>query len=482
MPKFNLLQFGIICLLAMFVTFLALGKSYPTIYSPLDPQGAFTNIDYDRWIVDGAEIRFANLLNRGNKLSFYFSKWQPEDLARPQVQVFVCDRLVSQFEVFPGLKQDVYLKGNCEPRVVRIQSPNPIIASVTDSRPLIAKLDHLELQGKQGMVLPSLFKVGQVASTIVLLAMLATIIVSGILGWGLVALILIGSYFLIEQNYFSNLIVLGNFYACLGLFFLGLLVAKLNLKTSLQFPYFPRLTSTSFVLISCAFVCGAILRFYDIDFGLPANYHPDEVPKYNAIQRMRHYEDLNPRYFLHPTLLLYSAYFFNNILRFFTSPDLPWMDTLILAGRMMSATAGSLSIILTALIANKLFNKHASVIAAFLIAVFPLHVTCSRYLKEDALLVFFILLAVYFVVRSIQEDRPAALLLAGLAAGFSASVKYTGLVSMMILVGAPFLRSESLIPNKHFLKWTIRAIFLLPLGFLLASPYTLLDRKVSARF
>ncbi len=475
MLRFNLLQFIVIFLIASLVAFMALGTAYPKIYSPLDPQGAFSKIDYDRWIIDGAEIRFNNLLARGNRITFHFSEWHPENLPKPQVQVFVCDQLASQFEVTPGLKQDVFLKGSCEPRVIRLQSSNAFVASASDLRPLIAKLDYLELKGKGGLVYSSLVKTIQLASFVFLIAILAIAIVPGFLGWLLALVVILGSYLLICKYYFLNLQVLGNFYFCLGLFFIGLLVAKLNLRTSLQFPYFPRLTTNSFLLITAAFILGAVLRFYDIDFGLPANFHPDEVPKYNAIERMRYHDDFNPRYFLHPTLLLYSAYFFNVILRFFTNPEIPWMETLILAGRMMSATAGSLSIILTALIACKLFNKSAGVISAFLIAVFPLHVTCSRYLKEDALLVFFILLAVYFVVRSIQEDRAGGLLLAGLAAGFSASVKYTGIVSVMILVGAPFLRSETLIPNKHFLKWTVRAIFILPLGFLLASPYTLLD-------
>ncbi len=475
MSRFNYCKFIFLIILALFIAFISLGKAYPTLYSPLDNQGTFNQIDADRWILDGAEIKFNNLLSRGNKVTFHFSTWHPENMPAPQLQVYVCDQLASQFVVTPGLEQDVYLRGDCEPRVIRIQSTNAFVASEGDPRPLIAKLDFLNLSAKSGLVFSSPSIIFQVAGALLLIFIVLINIFPTVIAGSLITLVTVGGYCLISEFYFSNQIVLGNFYLFLILFLLGLLVARFNFRTNLQFPYFPKAPLGNSLLIILIFILGACLRFYDIDFGLPANYHPDEVPKYNAIERMRHFGDFNPRYFLHPTLLLYSAYFFNFLLRFFTNLEIPWMDTLILAGRMMSATAGSLSILLTALIARRLFNNYAAVISAFLIAVFPLHVTCSRYLKEDALLVFFILLAVYLVIRSVQENRAGGLLLAGLVAGFSASVKYTGLVSIMILVAAPFLKSERLVPDKEFLKWTVRAIFVLPLGFLLASPYTLLD-------
>ncbi|NDC39794.1 MAG: phospholipid carrier-dependent glycosyltransferase, partial [Proteobacteria bacterium] len=160
---------------------------------------------------------------------------------------------------------------------------------------------------------------------------------------------------------------------------------------------------------------GAV-RFYGLSFGLPANFHPDEVPKVNAVMRMVDHGDLNPRYFLHPSLLLYSCYFVNTILQYvgsFFGVEGTFRETAFLAGRVVSATAGTLSVGLVYLIGRRLYGSFAGFTAALLLAVFPLHVTCSRYLKEDALLVFFFLTCIALTLKAAQEKRQWLLYLAG---------------------------------------------------------------------
>ena len=148
------------------------------------------------------------------------------------------------------------------------------------------------------------------------------------------------------------------------------------------------------------------------------------------------------------------------------------MDTLLLAGRIMSATAGVFSVILLAFIARKLISNSAGIVASALLAFAPLHVTVSRYVKEDALLLFFILVAVYLAIYAVKEKKPALLLLAGVICGFSAGVKYTGLISVVIVLAAPLLDKENFKVN---LKYAFFAAAFVPIGLLLVSPYIVLD-------
>lgn len=227
-------------------------------------------------------------------------------------------------------------------------------------------------------------------------------------------------------------------------------------------------------LILAIVALGAFLRFYGIDFGLPAHFHPDEVPKVNAIMRMVEQNTWNPQYFLHPSLLLYSTYGMNSLLHLLGFEG-AFRDTAYLAGRLVSATAGTLSIALTYAIGRRLLSRNAGLLAAAFLAVFPLHVTCSRYLKEDALLTFVVLSCVLATVVAVQSGKRWMLLLAGLLAGATAGTKYSGILLAIVPASAPWLASRSWKPDLRWLPWSLAAVCIAPLGFLATTPYALID-------
>ena len=233
-------------------------------------------------------------------------------------------------------------------------------------------------------------------------------------------------------------------------------------------------SKVQFFLLLLIVSIGITLRVTGLGFGLPHIYHPDEYQKYLAVVRMDSYGDLNPRYFLHPSILLYCTYGMNSIVQAFSSwPS--WDASLIFAGRVVSCIAGSASILLIYYIGSRLLDRTAGLIAAAFLAVFPLHVTCSRYVKEDALLTFFVLCAVALVVKSLHSKQHRWVLFAGICCGFAASVKYSGLISFFVLWGYPWLVSKRFTPDWIALRWTIVATLLLPLGFLIGTPYSVLD-------
>lgn len=236
--------------------------------------------------------------------------------------------------------------------------------------------------------------------------------------------------------------------------------------------------SERFNLVWPALIIGAALRLYGIRFGLPSNFHPDEVPKVNAIMRMVDGNTLDPQYFLHPSLLLYLTYGMNSLLHL-CGVDGSFRDTAFLAGRLVSATAGVGAIGLTYLIGKWLFSRQTGGVAALLLAVFPLHITCSRYLKEDALLTFVVLLCLLVTVVAVQTQRRALLLVAGLLAGCTAGAKYSGILMVVVPASAPWIASRSIKPDRSWLAWACLAVVVAPLGFLMTTPYAWLN---SAKF
>lgn len=229
-------------------------------------------------------------------------------------------------------------------------------------------------------------------------------------------------------------------------------------------------------LVWLALLVGASLRLYGIRFGLPSNFHPDEVPKVNAIMRMVEQHSLNPQYFLHPSLLLYCSYAVNTILHS-VGIEGSFRETAFFAGRLVSACAGIASIALTYQIGKRLFSREVGGIAACLLAVFPLHVTCSRYLKEDALLTFFVLSCFLTTIIAVQSQRRWLLLFAGLLAGCTAGAKYSGILMAIVPGSAPWIASRSWKPDLRWVPWSIAAMAIAPLGFLATTPYALLNSQ-----
>jgi len=228
------------------------------------------------------------------------------------------------------------------------------------------------------------------------------------------------------------------------------------------------------LIIAVAFA----LRLDGLTFGLPFNFHPDEVPKLNAIEGMRFAGDLNPRYFLHPSLLLYLTHFGQQLGIWAGLLD-DTRQSLNIAGRSVSLIFGTLTIPALWLLARSATkDRSTALLSCAMLAVFPLHVTCSRYLKEDALVTFWMTFTAALVMLVVSKKRSRWLLLmAGFCAGVAASSKYTGLVFFLFVLAAPWLSSRNWRPDRSLLWPAIFAVACSVTGFLICTPYALLDSQ-----
>ena len=474
---------GFLVLLSGVAALYGAGLSYHRFITPISSLGEFYRIHGDSWIEDGARMEFRNLAAHGNRLVLVFNSWHPPGLPPAHFRVRVCGKLATEFLAEPGGTQRIRLSGDCQPRVASFEVVNPFQPSATDGRKLGAQLISARVTSKLGVPILRQTLLLQIAAAVALLALLVYFVVNqfnlGLLAYTvppLAALMLSRAKYLnLQKSYVFWLFAV----ALAGGVYVASKLSSRSLRAEADgiSPLEQQESTSPWILPLVLLIVGvgACLRFYGLDFGLPENHHPDEVPKFNAIMRMVDHGDLNPRYFLHPSLLLYSTYFMNNFLHALGLLSGPWQDTLVFAGRTASALAGTLSVYFVYVIGRRLYSPFVGIVSSALLAVFPLHVTCSRYVKEDALLVFFTLASIVALLKAVQENRKSFLLLAGLLAGASASVKYSGLLSVAVVIAAPWLRSKRLKPDWGYAGWTTFALILIPVGFVLCSPYTVLD-------
>ena len=246
------------------------------------------------------------------------------------------------------------------------------------------------------------------------------------------------------------------------------------------------------------FIFALWIRISGVSFGLPHIYHPDEARKINISRSMILSGSLDPDYFRHPTFLLYATAGLGKIQQLFTN-EVPTTSDLAKLGRSVSAVLGALSILVIYIIGKTLYGKTSGFIAALLIALCPMHIVCSRYIKEDVGMLFFSLCALALVLKFIfEKSHWYQLPLAGLIVGFASSVKYTGILSagfilaplICVLVSYSYYflwpvgiikdarnLERSMPPIPTIIILTVIGLILVPVGFLMISPYTIINTE-----
>jgi hypothetical protein len=153
------------------------------------------------------------------------------------------------------------------------------------------------------------------------------------------------------------------------------------------------------------FLVALALRIYGLRYGLPAIYNPDEVAIMSRTLAFGKW-DFNPHNFLYPTFYFYALFVWEGLTaalavatrsvesfgafqrEFFLDPT-----RVFVAGRLLTALLGAGTVVATGVLGSRVSGWFAGVLAALLLAVAPLHVLNSHYVKHDVPVTFLIVLA-----------------------------------------------------------------------------------------
>jgi 4-amino-4-deoxy-L-arabinose transferase-like glycosyltransferase len=257
------------------------------------------------------------------------------------------------------------------------------------------------------------------------------------------------------------------------------------------------LRSPRFWLMVLILLVAAVARIHEIDFGLPMNDHPDESVIIAKPLRMMK-EGLHPHYFVYP-----SVYFYSLIVTFETAFQWPeavdWFlpadvghaaekTRLYILGRLTTVFYGIFTVLLLYPVGRRLYGRaRTGLLAALFLALNVQHIHNSMYITTDVPVAFYTMLCFYFAVQAFDRGRFSHWdLLAGLAAGFTASTKYNGasiLVAPALVVFFFFVNElrvpaaeRRVLPALWRLGWRwvlLWVVFLL--GFTIGTPYAVLD-------
>lgn len=239
------------------------------------------------------------------------------------------------------------------------------------------------------------------------------------------------------------------------------------------------------------------LRIVGLQYGLPAVYNPDEVA---IMARALSFAKgtLNPHNFLYPTLYFYvlfgwvGAYLGAVWLTggvatvtelqqlYFTNPT-----GLYTAGRLLGAVCGTAAVLAVFRVGQRLFDARVGLTAALFLAVAPLAVRDSHYVKHDIPATLAVLLALLAIVR-IWPRAPEAergrhdVLVAGAACGVAFSTHYYCIFLILPLLWA-------LVQRWRAAGWHVVARHAVTAGlvstavFFALSPFLLVEPTVAWR-
>ena len=268
-----------------------------------------------------------------------------------------------------------------------------------------------------------------------------------------------------------------------------------------------RLSKINIILI-VVILLGLFLRLVGIKHGFPFIFHPDEPTIVRSALGVRFYP--NPKHFDWPHLYIYLNYFLYMVFARFRSLmvgiglrdkiglifPLIWDEKMVFyyLTRCFSAILGAFTAIPVYLAGKNLFGKKVGFLGALAITIMPYHVWHSHYSLGDVPMVFFLSWGMYFSTLIIKYEDFKNYIFAGLFIGLAASTKYNGGLSALMVPLAHFLRifwrkyeekrnivdKIKVIDLKGILSLFISGVFAF-LGFLVGTPYALLDYKTFSR-
>lgn len=230
------------------------------------------------------------------------------------------------------------------------------------------------------------------------------------------------------------------------------------------------------------------LRLLGIGWGLPnelhnQSYHPDEQVIWGYSQQIEPTKlKFTPGFYNYGTLYLTVLRVASDVVAGYGAgpkegdPSSLWsyLGACHLAGRVISALCGALAVVFVFLIGRRFTNVLGASLGSLALAVSPAFVVHSRFQTVDVMATMLLAASLWFAVRILDDLNPTRCTLwAGVFAGLSAGTKYTGILVLLPILLALFLRSR----EDKSSPWKSMGIAtgMTLLAFVIATPGSILE-------
>lgn len=241
------------------------------------------------------------------------------------------------------------------------------------------------------------------------------------------------------------------------------------------------------VLLAALLLFASLTYLWALPRDLPHSPGSDEVDFVLIAAQIAASGDLNPHWFGHPgsTFLypyagaLYAANAVANSGPWIgAAPGLPnYLErnrgTAILAGRVVSAVYAVLALWLVVLVGDRAFGAPVGIVGGWFALLSPLTLDNASMARTDGAGLFFGFLAMWALLRLLQEPSRGARVLAGLTLGLAIATRYflAGLLPLLVVVEVVLAQRAGREGRRPDLAPATLGLACVPLGIVLGAPF-----------
>lgn len=241
------------------------------------------------------------------------------------------------------------------------------------------------------------------------------------------------------------------------------------------------------VIISLLLFLSLFLRSYNLNWGAPYYFHPDERNIASSVTQLILPHQMNPHFFAYGSLPIYVVYFSNlfveipSIMTHNQSSFQVQFNSAIFTLRFYSLIFSVLTVILVFFLCTKYFNKHIAYIATFLTAFSIGLIQYSHFGTYEMWLTFFSLLLCYFCINYSLNSNKKNLLYIGITFGILISIKISSLPLLLCIISSiciSYISHHKKITFFNILRFCVLLITPIAISiliFVLTNPFSLLD-------
>ncbi|MBI4097328.1 MAG: glycosyltransferase family 39 protein [Candidatus Levybacteria bacterium] len=184
-----------------------------------------------------------------------------------------------------------------------------------------------------------------------------------------------------------------------------------------------------------------ILRLYNLNWGAPYYFHPDERNIASAVTRLHFPDTLNPEFFAYGSLPIYTIYFTGLLYNFFSSCHLSFtvcsvtFEQSIIISRIFSVLFSLGLLPLLYVLGKQLRDETTGIIAVLLGALSVGFIQFAHFGTFEMWLTFFGLLLFLLCIKLLENQQKKYVIFAGIVLGILIAVK----ISSLVLIPLPFL-------------------------------------------
>lgn len=232
-----------------------------------------------------------------------------------------------------------------------------------------------------------------------------------------------------------------------------------------------QLTFTTRRVLLLLIVIGSIFHFFNINWGAPFYFHPDERNIASSVTQLQYTETMHPHFFAYGSLPIYAIYFIGyawNALSEGAKTQISHVQFshAIIISRILSALFATALIPLLYTIGKKLRNAKTGIFAATLMTFSPGIIQFAHFGTFEMWITFFSTLLFWTCLKIVEYKTLRFFVYASFILGILFSIK----VTTIVLSPLPFIAyGVHLLQKEHFIKKTLRIFSLFLIAVCITS-------------